>query len=107
MDKRIYINADDPEEIRIAMTVDGRLEEIYIERASAETYLGNIYKGVVTNIEPSIGAAFVDFGGDRNAPLRNRISKVRSQVWPLRSISIGSNKGSAPRMYSWMRWPIS
>ena len=66
MDKRIYINADDPEEIRIAMTVDGRLEEIYIERASAETYLGNIYKGVVTNIEPSIGAAFVDFGGDRN-----------------------------------------
>ncbi|HYC77335.1 MAG TPA: Rne/Rng family ribonuclease [Planctomycetota bacterium] len=66
MEKRIFINADDPEEIRIAMTVDGRLEEIYIERASAETYLGNIYKGVVTNIEPSIGAAFVDFGGDRN-----------------------------------------
>jgi ribonuclease E len=66
MTKRIYINADDTEEIRIAMTVEGRLEEIYIERASAETYLGNIYKGVVTNIEPSIGAAFVDFGGDRN-----------------------------------------
>jgi ribonuclease E len=66
MEKRIYINADDPEEIRIAVTVDGRLEEVYIERASAETYLGNIYKGVVTNIEPSIGAAFVDFGGDRN-----------------------------------------
>jgi ribonuclease E len=66
MDKRIFINADDPEEVRIAITIDNRLDEIYIERANAETYLGNIYKGVVTNVEPSIGAAFVDFGGDRN-----------------------------------------
>ena len=66
MDKRIFINADDPEEVRIAITVDGKLDEVYIERANAETYLGNIYKGVVTNVEPSIGAAFVDFGGDRN-----------------------------------------
>jgi ribonuclease E len=66
MDKKIFINADDAEEVRIAITIDDRLEEIYIERANAETYLGNIYKGVVTNVEPSIGAAFVDFGGDRN-----------------------------------------
>ncbi len=66
MEKRIFINADDNEEVRIAITVDAKLEEIYIERASAEAYLGNIYKGVVTNVEPSIGAAFVDFGGDRN-----------------------------------------
>jgi ribonuclease E len=66
MEKRIYVNADDAEEIRIAITNDGRLEEVYIERASATSNLGNIYKGVVTNVEPSIGAAFVDFGGDRN-----------------------------------------
>lgn len=66
MERTIYINAEDSEEIRIAIVADGRLEEIYIERASATTFLGNIYKGVVTNIEPSIGAAFVDFGGDRN-----------------------------------------
>lgn len=66
MEKKIYINADDPEEVRIAITQDSRLEELYIERASATTFLGNIYKGVVTNVEPSIGAAFVDFGGDRN-----------------------------------------
>ncbi|HMS18406.1 MAG TPA: ribonuclease E/G, partial [Planctomycetota bacterium] len=37
-----------------------------MERTSATSLLGNIYKGVVTNVEPSIGAAFVDFGGDRN-----------------------------------------
>lgn len=66
MDKRIYINAEEAEEVRIAFTVDGRLEELYIERSSSTSCLGNIYKGVVTNVEPSIGAAFVDFGGDRN-----------------------------------------
>jgi len=66
MDKRIYVNADDAEEVRIAITVDGRLDEVHIERASSTSFLGNIYKGVVTNVEPSIGAAFVDFGGDRN-----------------------------------------
>jgi ribonuclease E len=64
--KRIFINADDAEEVRIGITCDGVLEEVYIERTSATTHLGNIYKGVVTNVEPSIGAAFVDFGGDRN-----------------------------------------
>ncbi len=64
--KRIFINADDPEEVRIGITTEGVLEEVYIERTSATTHLGNIYKGVVTNVEPSIGAAFVDFGGERN-----------------------------------------
>ena len=66
MERRIYINADDPEEIRIAIALDGRIDEIYIERTSSTSCLGNIYKGLVTNVEPSIGAAFVDFGGDRN-----------------------------------------
>src|SRR5262245_30344852 len=66
MAKKIYINADEEEEVRIAITDDSLLLELYIERANSESYLGNIYKGVVTNVEPSIGAAFVDFGGDRN-----------------------------------------
>ena len=64
--RRIYVNADDPEEVRIAITLGNDVEEVYIERASNTSLLGNIYKGVVTNVEPSIGAAFVDFGGDRN-----------------------------------------
>lgn len=66
MDKRIFINAVDPEEVRIAITEGGILQGLFMERAAHESYLGNIYKGVVTNVEPSIGAAFVDFGGDRN-----------------------------------------
>ena len=47
--------------------IDGdRLEEIYIERTSSLGHIGNIYKGQVVNIEPSIQAAFVDIGEGRN-----------------------------------------
>ena len=46
MEKRIYVNANDQEEVRIAITVDGRLDEVHIERASSTSNLGNIYKGL-------------------------------------------------------------
>ncbi|MEQ8765500.1 MAG: Rne/Rng family ribonuclease [Planctomycetota bacterium] len=71
MPSKIIINASDPEERRIAILEDGRLEDYYIDLASKDSYLGNIYKGRVVNIEPSIGAAFVDFGEDRNGFLHN------------------------------------
>src|SRR5216684_6386868 len=66
MKKEMLINCLQPEEIRIAIIEDGVLEELYVERTSAESYVGNIYKGRVVNIEPSIQAAFVDFGVGRN-----------------------------------------
>lgn len=62
----MLINAIDPEESRIAVVEDGVLLELHVELASREAYLGNIYKGRVVNIEPSIGAAFVNFGGRSN-----------------------------------------
>ncbi|MGC6486471.1 MAG: Rne/Rng family ribonuclease [Planctomycetota bacterium] len=62
----MLINAIDPEESRIAVVEDGVLQELHVELASREAYLGNIYKGKVVNIEPSIGAAFVAFGGRVN-----------------------------------------
>jgi len=68
------------EECRIALTRDGRLEEIFIERASAESHVGNIYKGRVTNVEPSIQAAFVDFGLNKNGFLH--ISDIVPQYFP-------------------------
>src|SRR5271154_7049279 len=66
MKKEMLINCLQPEEIRIAILEDGVLEELYVERASHESYVGNIYKGRIVNIEPSIQAAFVDFGVGRN-----------------------------------------
>src|SRR5262249_50090685 len=66
MKKEMLINVLQSEECRIAIVEDGVLEELYVERASQESYVGNIYKGRIVNIEPSIQAAFVDFGIGRN-----------------------------------------
>jgi Ribonuclease G/E len=66
MKQEMLINVAQPEECRIAIVEDGVLEELYVERAGQDNYVGNIYKGVVVNLEPSIQAAFVDFGVGRN-----------------------------------------
>src|SRR4051812_27745399 len=66
MKKEMLINVLQPEECRIAILEDGVLEELYVERTSQESYVGNVYKGRIVNIEPSIQAAFVDFGIGRN-----------------------------------------
>src|SRR3989442_1305097 len=66
MKKEMLINVLQPEECRIAILEDGVLEELYVERTSAESFVGNIYKGRIVNLEPSIQAAFVDFGVGRN-----------------------------------------
>ena len=66
MKKEMLINVMQPEECRIAIIEDGILQELYVERTSQESYVNNIYKGKIVNIEPSIQAAFVDFGIGRN-----------------------------------------
>ncbi len=66
MKKEMLINVLQPEECRIAIVEDGILEELYVERTGHESYVGNIYKGRIVNIEPGIQAAFVDFGVGRN-----------------------------------------
>src|SRR3954467_15553468 len=66
MSKEMLINVSEGEECRIALLEDGRLEELYMERTSSTSHVGNIYKGKVTNVEASIQAAFIDFGLGRN-----------------------------------------
>lgn len=77
--KEMLINVAQTEECRIAVVEDSVLEELYVERASADNYVGNIYKGKVVNLEPSIQAAFVDFGVGRNGFLH--ISDVEPQYF--------------------------
>ena len=79
MKKEMLINVLQPEESRIAIVEDGSLEELYVERSSAENFVGNIYKGKVVNIEPSIQAAFIDFGVGRNGFLH--VSDVEYQYY--------------------------
>ncbi len=76
----MLINVVEGEEIRIAVVRRGSLEELYMERSSTESHIGNIYKGRVTNVEPSIQAAFIDFGIGKNGFLH--ISDVHPQYFP-------------------------
>src|ERR1700730_14089759 len=95
MKQEMLINVSQPEECRIAIVEDGVLEELYIERTSQDNYVGNIYKGKVVNIEPSIQAAFVDFGVGRNGFLH--ISDIEPQYYrqggfdPSRPIDFGGH----------------
>src|SRR5437667_10235705 len=66
MSKEMLINVSEGEECRIALLEDGKLEELYMERTSSTRHVNNSYKGRVTNVEPSIQAAFVDFELGRN-----------------------------------------
>ncbi|TGG95586.1 ribonuclease E [Natronospirillum operosum] len=64
--KRMLINATQSEEIRVAL-VDGQfLYDLDIENGSHEQKKANIYKGKITRVEPSLEAAFVDFGSERH-----------------------------------------
>ena len=78
--RAILINVADEDECRIATLSDGLLEELYIERASTISHVGNIYQGRVVNVEPSIQAAFIDFGLPKNGFLH--ISDLRPQFFP-------------------------
>lgn len=63
--KEIFISTD-PQETRVAITEQKRLEEFYVERAADTRMVGSIYKGRVTSVVPGIGAAFVDTGLGKN-----------------------------------------
>jgi ribonuclease E len=91
MKSEMLINVSQPEECRIAIVEDGLLEELYIERASADNYVGNIYKGRIVNLEPSIQAAFVDFGVGRNGFLH--ISDVEPQYFRQGGFDPGESLG--------------
>src|SRR5438093_3593382 len=80
MSKEMLINVSEGEECRIALLDDGHLEELYMERTSSTSHVGNIYKGRITNVEPSIQAAFVDFGLPKNGFLH--ISDLQPQYFP-------------------------
>ena len=64
-DKLMIINTDQPEECRVVILQDGKIENFIVEHASNEQIKGNIYLGVINRVEPAIEAAFVDFGGKK------------------------------------------
>lgn len=94
MPKEILINIE-PQEKRVAVVCDGQLKEFYLERPQDRTIVGNIYKGRVEAVLPSIGAAFVDIGLPKKGFLY--LSEIglafESLETPQQPVSIEAKKG--------------
>jgi ribonuclease E len=83
MTLRMLINAQHREECRIAVADDDLLLELEVERADQIQLKGNIYKAPITRIEPSLQAAFLDIGSNRNGFLQiNDINSTYFNNWP-------------------------
>ena len=82
--KKMLINATQPEEVRVALVDGQRLYDLDIENRARVSTKANVYKAKVTRVEPSLEAAFVDFGADRHGFL------------PLKEISPEYYRSSAP-----------
>ena len=65
MTKRMLIDANHPEETRVVILDGSKVEEFDFEAASKRPLKGNIYLAKVTRVEPSLQAAFVEYGGNR------------------------------------------
>ena len=84
--KRILFNATHPEELRLAVVDGQKLLDLDIESSSYQQKKGNIYMGKVTRVEPSLEAAFVDYGSERQGflPLKE-ISRIYFQGYDERT----------------------
>lgn len=63
---KLLINAEEPEECRLALLADGRLESIHVSTVSSKQTKNNIYKAKIVAIESNLQAAFVDYGTNKN-----------------------------------------
>jgi ribonuclease E len=77
--RRMLINAQAREELRVAIVDGDRLEDYQVEVAERGSTRGNIYRGIIARIEPSLNAAFIDYGAERHGFLA--IQDVVPDAW--------------------------
>ncbi len=85
--KRMLINATQQEELRVALVDGQRLYDLDIESPGHEQKKANIYKGKITRIEPSLEAAFVDYGAERHGFLP--LKEISREYFPANYSSHG------------------
>lgn len=85
--KRMLINATQQEELRVALVDGQRLYDLDIESPGHEQKKANIYKGKITRIEPSLEAAFVDYGAERHGFLP--LKEIAREYFPSNYSSHG------------------
>jgi ribonuclease E len=90
MSTKMLINASHPEENRVAIVIDGVLNELDIEIAGQEQTKGNIYKAVVIRVETGLQAAFVDYGAEKLGFLQ--IGEIHPSFYPPKEKSNGRSR---------------
>jgi ribonuclease E len=123
MGRQMLINADEPEEYRLAIISGKKLEEFYLETTTRENTVGNIYKGVVENIQPSLQAAFVNLGGEKNGflqlheihpdyyqqepPIEGKRARIQDVVRPGQELMVQVVKEATPTKGAFLTTYIS
>jgi ribonuclease E len=122
--KLMLINADHPEECRVVILEDGKVDELIVEHASHEQIKGNIYLAVINRVEPSIEAAFLDIGskkfgflpfkdvrkdsylqtGEKKAKIRIQDVLVRGQKLLVQVVKEGRD-AKGPSLTNWISLP--
>ena len=103
--KRMLINASHTEEMRVAMVDGQRLYDLDIENRTREQTKSNIYKGKITRVEPSLEAAFVDYGGERHGflPLKKSLENTSKKAPHLKVVVFASRTLSKKVRKYWFR----
>src|SRR3989454_10234129 len=78
---KMLIDATHPEETRVVVLRGGRVEEFDFESAARKLLRGNIYLAKVTRVEPSLQAAFVEYGGNRHGFLA--FNEIHPDYYPI------------------------
>ena len=94
--KRMLINATQPEEVRVALVDGQRLHDLDNESRSRQQKKGNVYRAKVASVEPSLEAAFVEFGSDRHGFLPAK-EIARDLAVPADAAKAGKRNGSGGR----------
>ena len=99
MAKRMLIDAAHPEETRVVVLSGNRLEEFDFESSTKKQIKGNIYLAKVTRVEPSLQAAFVEYGGNRHGFLA--FSEIHPDYYRIpvadRQAALDADRAAEPR----------
>ncbi len=90
--KRMLINATQPEELRVALVDGQKLYDFDIEVPSKEQKKSNVYKGIITRVEPSLEAAFVNYGAEKHGFLP--LKEISPQYYQTTGDSKSAGKAS-------------
>ncbi len=101
MSRKMLINVLHPEEARVAIVSDGKLMDLNIEISGKEQTKGNIYKGIVMRVEPSLQAAFVDIGLSK--PGFIQMGDIHPSTWQWRDDLPEEERPKRPRIQDILR----